>query len=336
MGSRGSRDQRPELRVHARVRLELGGPAEDALRLPVPVEERRPHPDPPAAGPQRRRAGQSHRPDPHGHRQRTFRPREGARYIVTGVPVVTEGLADAVQRSIFVLLGAALLVMAATLALVFRSRLRLLPLALAGAAAAMTFGALSLAGGSLTMASIAVLPVLIGLAVDYAIQFQARFDEAVLAGSERPARGGRRGRGTDDRDRWPRNRRGLPRAAALARADGARLRPPPGGGDRARARLRALRGLRGARALLRPRAREPDAATRSAAGSRRHPRVHGGREWLADRSWRTLGVALSRPRRVLAVGLAVAVLGLVTRHPEQGRVGRARARAGGPPGAPAT
>ncbi|HEX2127049.1 MAG TPA: MMPL family transporter [Thermoleophilaceae bacterium] len=62
-------------------------------------------------------------------------------------------------------------------ALVFRSRPRLLPLVLALAAAAMTFGALSLAGGSLTMASVAVLPVLIGLAVDYAIQFQARFDE---------------------------------------------------------------------------------------------------------------------------------------------------------------
>ena len=107
-----------------------------------------------------------------------FTPRNGARYVVTGVPVVTEGLATAVQHSIFVLLGAALLVMAATLALVFRTRLRLLPLALALAAAAMTFGALSLAGGSLTMASIAVLPVLIGLAVDYAIQFQARFDEA--------------------------------------------------------------------------------------------------------------------------------------------------------------
>src|SRR5919108_473115 len=109
--------------------------------------------------------------------QRAFQPREGARYIVTGVPVVAERLADAIERSIFVLLGAALLVMAATLALVFRTRLRLLPLALAVAAAAMTFGALSLAGGSLTMASIAVLPVLIGLAVDYAIQFQARFDE---------------------------------------------------------------------------------------------------------------------------------------------------------------
>ena len=123
--------------------------------------------------------------------QRAFRPQEGARYIVTGVPVVTEGLADAVQRSIFVLLAAALLVMAATLALVFRSRLRLLPLALALAAAAMTFGALSLAGGSLTMASIAVLPVLIGLAVDYAIQFQARFDEA-LAGADGRAHAERR------------------------------------------------------------------------------------------------------------------------------------------------
>jgi len=113
-----------------------------------------------------------------------FQPRRGARYIVTGVPVVVEGLTDAVRRSIFVLLAAALLVMAATLALVFRTRLRLLPLLLALAAAAMTFGALSLAGGELTMASIAVLPVLIGLAVDYAIQFHARFDE------ERGARDG--------------------------------------------------------------------------------------------------------------------------------------------------
>ena len=115
-----------------------------------------------------------------------FKPRRGARYVVTGVPVVVEGLTDAVRRSIFVLLGAALLVMAATLALVFRTRLRLLPLALALAAAAMTFGALSLAGGELTMASIAVLPVLIGLAVDYAIQFHARFDE-VRSGPDPPS-----------------------------------------------------------------------------------------------------------------------------------------------------
>ena len=49
-------------------------------------------------------------------------------------------------------------------------------------AAAITFGLLALVGGSLTMASIAALPILIGLGVDYAIQFQARFDETGLGG----------------------------------------------------------------------------------------------------------------------------------------------------------
>ena len=63
-----------------------------------------------------------------------------------------------------------------------------MPLALALLAAALTFGALSLAGASLTMASIAVLPVLVGLAVDYAIQFQSRVGEAARAA--RASRGG--------------------------------------------------------------------------------------------------------------------------------------------------
>lgn len=102
----------------------------------------------------------------------------GGEFVVTGAPVVVEDLSDAIQDSILLLLGAALLVMAATLALVFRARMRLLPLAIALAAAALTFGGLSLAGLSLTMASIAVLPVLIGLAVDYAIQWQSRVNEA--------------------------------------------------------------------------------------------------------------------------------------------------------------
>jgi uncharacterized protein len=243
--------------------------------------------------------------------ERAFQPRRGATYVVTGVPVVAEGLADAVQSSIFVLLGAALLVMAATLALVFRTRLRLLPLALALAAAGMTFGALSLAGGSLTMASIAVLPVLIGLAVDYAIQFQARFDEE-------------RARAPD------------PRAAARAAA-------AAGGPTILTAGIATAVGflvlllspipmVRGFGALLvlgiglalacalcagfaalvrfgdRPAASAPPAlpglrARLAAVGAR-------PREWLADRAWRSLGVAISQPRRVLGVALIVAVVGL--------------------------
>ena len=106
--------------------------------------------------------------------------------MVSGVPVVFEGLAQELSTQIFILLAAALAAMVITLAAVFRSPLRLLPLAIALGATGIVFGFLSLAGGSLTMASIAVLPVLIGLSVDYAIQFQARFVEAVRAGSSPP------------------------------------------------------------------------------------------------------------------------------------------------------
>lgn len=248
--------------------------------------------------------------------QPQFRPTRGAEYLVTGVPVVSEGLADAVQDSIFVLLGAALLVMAATLALVFRTRLRLLPLALAVAAAALTFGALSLAGGNLTMGSIAVLPVLIGLAVDYAIQFQARFDEQRLR--------------TED-----------PRAAATAAAAAGGPTIITAGVATAVGFLVLLLSpipmVRGFGALLvlgialalacavcagfaalvrfggREREQAPPALPRlrarlAALGA--HPRVAGAREWLADRAWRALGMALARPGRVLAIALALAVAGL--------------------------
>ena len=242
--------------------------------------------------------------------QRVFAPRHGAKYVVTGVPVVAEGLADAVQTSIFVLLGAALLVMAATLALVFRTRLRLLPLGLALCAAGMTFGALSLAGGSLTMASIAVLPVLIGLAVDYAIQFQARFDE-------------QRRRVADPRE-----------AAAAAAAAGGPTILTAGAATAVGFLVLLLSPVpmvRGFGALLvlgialallcaicagfaalvrfggeRPARRAPEWF----AGIARHPRLVDAREWIATRSWRALGFAMAQPGRVLGVALAVAVVGL--------------------------
>ena len=263
-------------------------------------------------GPERRAAPPRDRPDPRPPpSSASSSPRHGAHYVVSGVPVVSEGLADAVQSSIFVLLGAALLVMAATLALVFRTRLRLLPLALALAAAALTFGALSLAGGSLTMASIAVLPVLIGLAVDYAIQFQARFDEQRAArrttrDAAAAAAAAARGR-SDDRHGRGRHRGRLPGAAAVAGPDGARLRRAAGARHRARAGLRDLRRLRRAGALRAPpRAAPAGAAARCARGwprSRAHPRV--ARRARVARRPRLAGPRRGRWRsrgRVLAIG----------------------------------
>jgi predicted RND superfamily exporter protein len=106
-----------------------------------------------------------------------------ASYVIGGEPVAVADLTDALSSKIFLLLGIAFAVMALALLVLLRSPLRLLPLALALAAAGITFGGLAAFGGSLTLASLAVLPVLIGLAVDYAIQFQARFGEARDAGS---------------------------------------------------------------------------------------------------------------------------------------------------------
>ncbi|MCW3028739.1 MAG: superfamily protein-like exporter, partial [Solirubrobacterales bacterium] len=106
-----------------------------------------------------------------------WRLQHGGSYLVTGEPVIVADLSHSITSSIELLLIAVVLVMAGTLGLIFSGRPRLLPLALALLATALTFAALSLVGASLTMASIAVLPVLVGLAVDYAIQFQTRAEE---------------------------------------------------------------------------------------------------------------------------------------------------------------
>jgi hydrophobe/amphiphile efflux-3 (HAE3) family protein len=110
-------------------------------------------------------------------RMRNWELKGNASYVVTGAPVVAEDLTHALAGSTLRLLLIGVVVMAVMLAFVFRARVRLLPLAVALAAVALAFGLMALIGEPLTMASIAVLPVLLGLAVDYAIQYQARRQE---------------------------------------------------------------------------------------------------------------------------------------------------------------
>jgi uncharacterized protein len=118
----------------------------------------------------------------------------GGHYTVTGETVVSDELAGQITGAIGALLGVALVVMAIVLLLVFGRRrgtagsvwLRLLPLAVALAAVGITFGLLAAVGARLTIAAVAVLPILVGLAVDYAVQFQARVAEAEMSA---PGRG---------------------------------------------------------------------------------------------------------------------------------------------------
>ncbi|MGA2165042.1 MAG: MMPL family transporter, partial [Solirubrobacteraceae bacterium] len=112
-----------------------------------------------------------------------WRLQHGEHYLLTGQPVIVDELTSSIASSIELLLVAVLLAMAAALSLVFRGRPRMLPLAVAVLAVALTFGALAAVGASLTVAQVAVLPVLVGLAVDYAIQFQSRVQEARAAGA---------------------------------------------------------------------------------------------------------------------------------------------------------
>ena len=272
-----------------------------------------------------------------------WRLQHGESYLVTGQPVIVADLTGKIAHSIELLLVAVMLVMALTLSLIFRGRPRLLPLGIALLAAALTFGALSVVGASLTVASIAVLPVLVGLAVDYAIQFQSRVEEAFAEeadGSETRPHLGAHPPGGRARGGQARGDAGAPtiatagiasvggdaRPVALPGADGAGLRAVAGGGRRDRVPLRADRGLGRARAGRAPRDRAERNRTgragrrerrvwigsvRCVAGRRlaRSARAAAGESGQSLRGKGGAGQAPRRPGRVLCVGLALAVLG---------------------------
>lgn len=111
-----------------------------------------------------------------------WRLRFGGSYLITGEPVILSELSSSITHSIVLLLLGAMLVMALVLGLVFGGVPRLLPLLVALLATAVTFGGLALSGAQLSVGEVAVLPVLIGLAVDYAIQLQSRIEEALAGG----------------------------------------------------------------------------------------------------------------------------------------------------------
>ncbi len=115
-----------------------------------------------------------------------WRLQHGESYLVTGEPAIVSDLTSAISHSIELLAIAVLAVMAIALGLIFRERPRLAPLFSAVLATALTFGVLSLVSSGLTIAQVAVLPVLVGLAVDYAVQLQSRAGE-VLAADRRTA-----------------------------------------------------------------------------------------------------------------------------------------------------
>lgn len=97
--------------------------------------------------------------------------------IVSGKPVLDNGIRSSMQESIQKMMGLALLLMVIVLFFVFKVRWFLLPLLTVLIAVIGTVGLMGWVQIPITMVSMAVFPILIGLGIDYAIQFQNRYAE---------------------------------------------------------------------------------------------------------------------------------------------------------------
>ena len=105
---------------------------------------------------------------------RTF---DNATVTVTGTPTFLTDINNYLQGGMLVLGGIAVLVMMVILLVAFRVRWRLLPLVGMAVGIAWGFGAFGFTGTKLSLVTIAGLPILIGLGIEFAIQIQNRIEE---------------------------------------------------------------------------------------------------------------------------------------------------------------
>jgi len=102
--------------------------------------------------------------------------------IISDIKVI-EAISSGIGSSMALLLAQSIAVMALILILMFRVRWRMLSLLIVGIGALWTFGLMGYASISLSMATMAVLPILIGLGIDYSIQFHNRYQEEITRSS---------------------------------------------------------------------------------------------------------------------------------------------------------
>jgi hypothetical protein len=112
----------------------------------------------------------------------------GASVTVTGNPAFIAQLTDVIQQSTRQLLALAVGLMVVALFLLFRGvRLRLLPIVAVFVGVLYTLGGmgyLNIANSTLTSA---IFPILIGLGIDYSVQFHQRFEEELQTAPPREA-----------------------------------------------------------------------------------------------------------------------------------------------------
>jgi hydrophobe/amphiphile efflux-3 (HAE3) family protein len=107
--------------------------------------------------------------------------------VVTGMPVILTKILGLLGSNLIYMFALAIALMLIILVLVFSVRgffaWRWLPLGVVLIAIVYTFGAMGVLSIPITIVSMAVFPIVIGLGVDYAIQFHNRYDEEGLRGT---------------------------------------------------------------------------------------------------------------------------------------------------------
>jgi len=109
---------------------------------------------------------------------------DGFDLTVTGSPIYLKEINDYLKGGMLTLGLAAMVVMAVVLALMFSVRWRLLPLLAVLVGIAWSFSLLGLIGIDLSLVTIAGLPILIGVGIDFAIQVHNRVEEEVVLDNE--------------------------------------------------------------------------------------------------------------------------------------------------------
>jgi len=108
----------------------------------------------------------------------------GVKVEISGSPAFSQQMSSGLMSNMGILIGGALVLMVITMGILFSYvRHRFMPVFLVAIGLVTSLGLMGLFGLNLNMAVVGAFPVLIGLGIDYAIQFHARFDEEARKGS---------------------------------------------------------------------------------------------------------------------------------------------------------
>ena len=107
-------------------------------------------------------------------------PPPGISVTVSGNPAFSKEMTEEMGEQMGLLILAAMLLMVLAVMLLFSHvRYSILPVGIVAVGVIMTFGFMGIFGIPISMVVIGAFPVLIGIGIDYAIQFHARFDEEI-------------------------------------------------------------------------------------------------------------------------------------------------------------